>query len=154
LINSAKLVFFGEKDCIFYFGWEFHPPAQPTLCQLLHSKAGAEGINRSCTGLCRTDLAKLMESYFFPWSVHPMKISQLFSDGAFLTEEKAFLGSEVKELSSRDYFKASFGVVFDQSLFWDLFSDRNGAIGHFAHLPSFGLSLTNLVCPSPGRICL
>jgi hypothetical protein len=41
---------------------------------------------------------------------HPMKISQLFPDRAFLTEEEALFGREVEELFSQDHFKASFGM--------------------------------------------
>ncbi len=78
--------------------------------------------------------------------MRPMKISQLFSDRAFLAEQKAFLGSEVEELLLQDHFKASFEMMFDHSLFWNLLRDRTGAIDHFPHLPSFGLlSLPNLI---------
>lgn len=81
-----------------------------------------------------------------------MKISQLFSDRAFLTEEKAFSRGEVEELSSQDHFKANLGMMPGHSLFWNLFSDRIGATDHIPHLPSLGLSLTNLFCPSSGRV--
>jgi hypothetical protein len=43
-------------------------------------------------------------------------------------------------------------MMLDQGLFWDLFRDRIGAVDHFHHLPSFGLSFINLVCPLSRRI--
>ena len=49
-------------------------------------------------------------------SVRPMKISQLFPDWAFLTEQEALLRGEVEELSSHDHFIVSFGMMVDQSL--------------------------------------